>query len=210
MEVEEVWRAVRRERLGVAAMLEQLSPQEWREPSLCAGWTVREVAAHLTMQDRIGPLSPLREVIRARGNFNRMADQTARRLARQPTAKLVSDLRDLAESRRMGFTMRPAEALLDMLTHSQDIALPLGRVYPLPIEASRVAAERVWGMTFPFLARWRLRGFRLVATDIEWSRGRGAEVRGPIGAMLLLLAGRRASLSQLSGTGAAALAARLG
>lgn len=209
MDVEQVWQAVRRERLGVADMLEQLSPEEWRHPSLCVGWTVREVAAHLTMQDNIGPLNPLIDVIRSGGNFNRMADRTARRKAAEPTEKLIADLRALADSRRMGLTMKPAEALLDMLTHGQDIALPLGRAYPMPIDATRIAAERVWQMTFPFMARRRLRGFRLIATDVDWTRGEGVEVRGPIGAMLLLLAGRTVSLPRLSGIGAPALTRRV-
>jgi uncharacterized protein (TIGR03083 family) len=209
MNVEQIWQAVHRERLGVADLLEDLSPDEWRHPSLCAGWTVREVAAHLTMQTRVGPLTPLTEVIRAGGNFTRMVDNTARRLAAKPTERLVADLRAIAGSRRMGLTMKPAEALLDTLAHSQDIALPLGRVYPMPVQASRVAAERVWAMGFPFRARRRLRGFRLAATDLPWARGEGAEVRGPIGALLLLLTGRTAALSQLDGPGVPALTGML-
>jgi len=38
-------------------LLEQLSDEEWRQPSLCAGWTVRDVAAHLTLQ-QLGLGSP--------------------------------------------------------------------------------------------------------------------------------------------------------
>jgi hypothetical protein len=49
-------------------------------------------------------------------------------------------------------------------------------------------------------ARRRLRGVRLVATDVEWTAGSGAEVTGPIDALLLLLTGRvAAALPRLTG-----------
>lgn len=58
----------------------------------------------------------------------------------------------------------------------------------------------------PFWARRRLRGFRLTAIDVDWSAGQGAEVRGPIDSLLLLLTGRAtAALPRLAGDGAARL-----
>ncbi|BCB78167.1 maleylpyruvate isomerase family mycothiol-dependent enzyme [Phytohabitans flavus] len=193
MDREEVWRAVERERYAVIGLLEDLTPEEWERPSLCTGWRVREVAAHLTMQNNIGPLNPLGDVIRALGNFNRMTDATARRRAAAPPERIVADLRAIAGSRRLGIGMNPRDALLDTLTHGQDIAIPLGRSHPMPLQPTRTAAERVWVMGFPFGAKRRLRGFRLTATDVDWARGDGMEVRGPIGALLLVVAGRTAA-----------------
>ncbi len=37
---------------------------------------------------------------------------------------------------------------------------------------------------------WPLPGARLVATDIEWTRGAGEEIRGPVAVLLLLVTGR--------------------
>jgi hypothetical protein len=54
-----------------------------------------------------------------------------------------------------------------------------------------------------------MRGVRLVATDANWTAGDGAEVRGPVSALLLLLTGRPAGLAQLHGDGVGVLAARL-
>lgn len=209
MDVDGIWRAVRRERLAVADLLDGLSPPEWDRPSLCTGWRVREVAAHLTMQHRIGPLTPFAAVLRAGGNFNRMADRTARRLAAAPPAKLVADLRAISDSRRLGIAMKPAEALLDTIIHGQDIAVPLGRNHPVPVDAAAVAADRVWAMTFPFFARRKLRGFRLSATDTPWVRGDGLPVHGPIVALLLLVGGRPAGLDRLDGAGVPELRRRL-
>ena len=64
-------------------------------------------------------------------------------------------------------------------------------------------------MGWPFWAKRRLRGLRLVATDTTWSAGEGAEVRGPVQALLLLLTGRiEAALPHLDGPGAKQLADR--
>jgi uncharacterized protein (TIGR03083 family) len=210
MDAEHVWRAVELERLAVVELLETLTGVDWDQPSLCSGWRVREVAAHLTMQDRIGPLTPPADVIRAGGNFNRMVDTTARRRAADPPARLIGRLRAMAGSRRMGFGMNPRDALLDTLTHAQDIAIPLGRFHPMPLAPTRTAVERVWVMGFPFGVQRRLRGFRLTATDVSWTRGDGLAVDGPIGALLLLAAGRTATaVGRLSGEGAAELQRRL-
>ena len=41
--------------VGLAGLLADLSEREWRRPSLCDGWTVRDVAAHLTLQQLGAP-----------------------------------------------------------------------------------------------------------------------------------------------------------
>ena len=43
----DAWAGVRDERVDVLALLRSLEPQQWDAPSLCAGWRVRDVAAHL-------------------------------------------------------------------------------------------------------------------------------------------------------------------
>lgn len=54
MDRDQVWQVIDAQRMNLAALLEQLSGDDWRQPSLCAGWTVRDVAAHLTLQ-QVGP-----------------------------------------------------------------------------------------------------------------------------------------------------------
>src|SRR5687767_11621744 len=44
--------AIAAERTELADMLAGLSPHQWDAPSLCAGWRVREVMAHITMAFR--------------------------------------------------------------------------------------------------------------------------------------------------------------
>jgi uncharacterized protein (TIGR03083 family) len=100
------------------------------------------------------------------------------------------------------------EPLLDILVHGQDIALPLGRIRPMPTAAATAAAQRVWDMGFPFRARKRLAGLRLTATDADWTVGSGAGVEGPIAALLLLATGRDAAVQQLTGDGVRTLRRR--
>lgn len=201
MDDEAMWRALDGERDAAVGLLESLSPAEWEHASLCTGWRVREVAAHLTLGPRMSVAAVLAEIVRARGSFNRMVDNTARRSAAMPTSRLVADLRDLVGYRALAPGQKLADALMDVQVHSQDIALPLGRSHPMSLAAARVSADHLWQMGFPFHTRKRLRGLRLAATDIDWAVGAGAPISGPIAALLPLLAGRTATLPQLTGAG---------
>ncbi len=62
----------------------------------------------------------------------------------------------------------------------------------------------------PLRGFWNARGVRLVASDLDWSWGKGAEARGPAEAILMILAGRRSVADELTGPGASTLQERLG
>ena len=57
-------------------------------------------------------------------------------------------------------------------------------------------------------ARRRVRGLRLVATDMDWTWGDGAEVRGPGEAVLMAADGREQTLLDLAGPGLETLTRR--
>lgn len=209
MDRDAMWQALDGERAGMAGLLESLPVREWGQPSLCTGWTVRDVAAHLAIGPQTNVATAAVEFARARGSFNRMIYGTARRHAARPVDQLVAELRASVGSRRLAPGQKLADALMDVLVHGQDIAIPLGRRRDMPADAARASAEHLWQIGFPFHARRRLRGFRLTATDVDWTAGDGAEVQGPIAAILPLLAGRAATLARLGGDGAPVLAARL-
>jgi len=207
MDRDQVWHTIDRERLSLADLFDDLSPQEWETPSLCAGWRVRDVAAHLTLS-QMGLFPAVVAAVRARGNFNRMVHDTAVRQARLPVREYAPRLRAMAGSRRKAPGVSHLEPLIDVLVHGQDIAIPLGRPRPVPKEAAMAAADRVWPDLFPWRAARKLGGFRFAATDCSWTAGAGQLVEGPIAAILLLLTGRNAALSQLSGPGAGVLGDR--
>jgi len=194
-----MWRTIDSERAATADLLAGLTDVEWTYPSLCEGWTVREVAAHLSLAPRMKIGKTLGAFVRARGSFNQMVDQTARAEARRPTDELVAELRGIVGSRKLAPGQSLKNALMDVMVHSQDITLPLGVERHMPVEAAVVAADDLWRIGFPFHARRRFAGHRLVATDADWSAGEGAEIRGPIEALVMLLAGRTATIPQLTG-----------
>lgn len=204
MDKDVVWRVIDDERSRLADLLEELSDSEWRTPSLCREWTVREVAAHLTLA-HTGPLSAAGSLIRAGGGFNRMIRDTAIRQARLPVQEYPRRLRSMVGSRRTAPLITELEPLVDVLCHAQDIARPIGRPYPMPADAAVAAAEHIWRRSFPFQAQRRLRGYELVATDAPWRAGVGVRVEGPISALLLLVSGRPAALADLDGPGATEL-----
>jgi uncharacterized protein (TIGR03083 family) len=205
VDAEESWRVIAAERRSMADLLDALPAADWERPSLCAGWRIRDVAAHVAMAPQVpGIGSMLADGIRAGGRFHKLNHDTAVRHA--AGADLVEELRRYADSRRLPFVTNYRNVLFDVLVHGQDIALPLGISRPVPVAAARAGADRVWAMGWPFWARRRLRGVRLVATDTDWSAGAGAELSGPIDALLLVLTGRSAAvLPRLSGPGTAHL-----
>jgi uncharacterized protein (TIGR03083 family) len=215
MDRDAVWAAIDAQRLRVADLLDQLTDRDWGRASLCPDWTVRDVAAHLTLQ-QLGLrdlVTMLPAMVRARGNLDRTTAALAvRQAGRLTTGQLTAAIRAMTGSRRHNLGVTPRETLIDILVHGQDIAIPLGRTVEIPPHVAAEAATRVWTMRWPppFPIRRKLAGLRFTATDTTWSVGDGPEVRGPMVALLLLGCGRQVTLSQLSGEGVAELTARLG
>jgi uncharacterized protein (TIGR03083 family) len=209
MNDDEIWAAIDAHRLRTAELLETLSDVEWRHQSLCEGWTVEDVAAHLTMQ-QLGLRDVLLGAIRHPGGMNRMIRQAAKRRARLPRRHIIAEIRGMVGSRRHNIGVTCQETLIDILVHSHDIAIPLGRRIDVDANAAAVAATRVWSYEGNSKAKVfkgiPLEGFRLSATDVAWSVGDGREIDGSIVAILLLLTGRLAARPMLSGDGVAALA----
>ena len=208
---DQVWQVIDEQRLSLAGLLEQLSDEEWLQPSLCAGWTVGDVAAHLTLQQlRLGGVIAM--MARWRGSMDRTIHYAAcRRAVGRPAGQIIAEIQDMAGSRRHTIGVTHLETLTDILVHGQDIAIPLGRRHDMPPRAAAAAASRVLTMRWPppLPAARKVAEFRLTATDTPWSFGEGPQVTGPIGALLLVCAGRLAALPQLSGEGTERLAARL-
>ncbi|KWX57088.1 maleylpyruvate isomerase family mycothiol-dependent enzyme [Mycobacterium sp. NAZ190054] len=186
-----VWRHIDTQRQEVADLIDAIDardPALWDTPSLCAGWTVRDVAAHLT-HSTLGKPRMLLEAARSGFRLNAVVNRMAVTDTRSP-AQIAADLRAVVGSRRHPPGTTELEPLTDVLVHAQDICIPLGIERPMPADAAVAAAERVWTAGFPFHARKRLAGVRLVATDADFAVGDGREVSAPISALLLLMTGR--------------------
>jgi uncharacterized protein (TIGR03083 family) len=208
-----IWSEVDDQRRRTAAMLEALTEEQWDHPSLCDGWTVRHVAAHLTLQRQ--NLPDILRVLTAHPSLlgalslNRMIDRTARLQAALPTDEIIAGIRAGIGSRRRNSFIAPAGSLSDTLVHAQDIAQPLGIDLEMRPRAAAIAVDHIWstrhGWTGSVFRQLPLDGYRLVATDTDWSAGSGPVVAGPASALLLLVTGRRIALNRLEGDGAAQL-----
>lgn len=199
-------------RLLAADMFDALSDEQWRTPSLCAGWTVREVAAHLVPPANGFKILPvLGRMIRFRGDLDRMVDVTVRQDAQRPVETIVSELRQRASVKLSAPGIGPAGPMADTAIHLRDAARPLGlQVNPdasswLPVLEFLVSKPAARG----FVAKGRLSGLHLQATDESWHWGAGDEIRGTAEAIALAAAGRTAVLPELDGPGVAVLAGRL-
>lgn len=202
--------AVAAERLRLADHVAGLTDEQWRTPSLCSAWTVRDVVAHLTTTTRITVPGLLVAAVRARGDFDRMEIAlAAARAAAHTTAELVGQLRESADSTRRFPGSAPLDPLMDLVIHAQDVARPLGTTYVSPPEVVAAALAHVAVNRFMGAPR-RLAGVRLVSADTGWTLGAGPEVRGPDIDLLLVASGRAAGLDALDGPGLALLAGRLG
>lgn len=207
------WSAIDDQRRRTADLLEQLTEQQWRQSSLCRGWTVRHVAAHLTLQQQrvrdVTTFVARNPTMLRHVTLNRTIHHSAVLQSQLPTQEIIHRIRAMIGSRRHNAFVTPLETLTDILVHSQDIAVPLGLDLTVVPTASALAATRRWDTRGTWLAMvfraLPLKGYRLTATDTDWARGEGPQIAGPIGALLLLLTGRPAALAQLSGEGADAL-----
>jgi uncharacterized protein (TIGR03083 family) len=190
MDNDELWATIHRERTRLAQLLATLSDPEWDRPSLCDGWRVRDVAAHVIGSSDYSTVGMVVGALRAGGNFDRLIDRTAREQGSRPPAEILARYDRQAASRRRPPVTKPLDPLVDVLVHSQDIAIPLGREHPMPLEPARAAAGFVHTRGFPFDARRRHAGIRFVATDVDFEVGSGRTVEAPVGEILLTLTGR--------------------
>lgn len=198
----------RAERADLAEFLASLEPRQWEAPSLCEGWGVRDVVAHMLSYEELS----------ARGLLGRLTDGrflpdrvNAVGLAEYGTRgpdELLTLLRDHLEPRGLPSAFGCRIALTDALIHHQDIRRPLGM--PRQIPAERLLPALRLALTAPVIRGfWRVRGVRLVATDLDWCYGKGPEASGTAEALLMTIAGRRGVVGELSGPGQPRLAERI-
>ncbi|MFJ8011763.1 maleylpyruvate isomerase family mycothiol-dependent enzyme [Streptomyces sp. NPDC096339] len=191
--------AIAAERRELAAVLDSLRDEQWDAPSLCAGWRVREVAAHMTMGFRYSLARTARELVRARGSLHRMTDRCARAdAAAHSTRELAALLADNADHPWRPPVGGLASALGHDVVHGLDITVALGLGRRVPADRVRILLAGVDARTLRFFGA-DLSGIELRATDLDWSFGAGTPVSGAAQDLLLLAFGRRLPPGHLHG-----------
>ena len=204
-----VWPVVHQERDALIRDLAALSPEQWAQPSLCPGWDIHDVVAHLVDGAKTTRLGFLRRLLAAKFDFDQdNATGILRERAAEPDATL-------AEFRRVrSATTTPPAALatrlVEVIVHGEDIRRPLGITHEYPAEAVD-AALRYQLATGVFMGggRERAAGFRLRAVDTGMEHGSGPTVRGSALALLMAVSNRPLRAGDFSGEGAAAFVQKL-
>ncbi|MEY9844402.1 maleylpyruvate isomerase family mycothiol-dependent enzyme [Streptacidiphilus sp. MAP5-3] len=178
------------ERERLADLLGGLTHEQWDAPSLCAGWRVREVVAHITMPFRVSTPRFLAGLAAHRFDFNRYADAAARRDGdRMGDADLLRALRDNVRHPWQPPGGGPAGALSHDVIHGLDITEPLGLPSAPPERIATVLAQAKPHALAYFGVD--LSGVTLRATDADIALGTGDPVDLPVKDVLLTVTGRR-------------------
>lgn len=199
---------VREERADFAAFLATLTPEQWQAPTPCEAWRVRDVVAHVISYDDLDARELL--TLAARGWFwsSRINAAAMARFDTRSPEQLLALLTGNPQPSGLPAALGGRGGLAETLIHHQDVRRALGR--PRRIPAERLLPTLRTAMIGPDIGLWRVRGLRLVATDLDFSAGLGPAVRGPAEPLLMAVAGRHGVVRELSGPGREKLARRIG
>ena len=205
----DVWQMVHAERAALIADLEPLGGTEWDTPSLCRGWTVHDVVAHLIDTARTTRSGFIVGLVRARFDFHR---QNAVGVQRERADSTDATLNRLCEvARRTSTPPAPLDSrLVEEVVHGEDIRRPLGlsRSYPREAETRALRVQARTPAAFGG-AKELLSTVRVTATDSDISLGAGPHISGPTLSLLLALTGRLVAIDDLEGPGVGHLAGKL-
>ena len=199
------------ERRALADALETLTPEQWATPSLCEGWLVKDVAAHLLVGPTTSVPTFLLAITTSRFDFDRANRKlTAARAERATTDQIVALIRRHAESRFTPPGQDWRAPLMDLFIHRLDCLVPLSIPSDRPLAPwADILDLLVEPRTQRLFARRPLAQVTFAATDLEWSSGSGPRVAGPAEALGLALAHRAPGLARLSGPGVDVLRGRV-
>jgi uncharacterized protein (TIGR03083 family) len=202
-----IWPVVHAERRALAEDLADLAPERWSTPSLCAGWSVHDVLAHLVATAKETPPGFLVGMLKSGFRISRL---TEKRIAEErsggPAATLAAFRAvETATSAPPGPKL---SWLGEALVHAEDIRRPLGIAHEYPADAVTAVTEFYAGSNVLIGGKRRVTGLTLQATDTDWSYGSGPVVSGPAKELMLATTGRTAALDELSGPGLETLRSR--
>ncbi len=183
----QAWVAPTYERL--ADVLADSPGEVWDGPSLCAGWQVRHVVAHVTMPARLTPAQFGAQMAAAGGDFGVLSDAVAARDATLPVAEHLAALGSPVLHDWQPPGGGAVGALSHAVIHAVDVLAPLGRQAVLPAEAVREVLDQLVAAD----GRWfgvDLHDVRLESADGTWGLGDGDVVRADTGSLVALVSGR--------------------
>ena len=148
---------------GLADLLAE-DPDAWDAPSLCEGWLVRHVVAHVTMPARLTAEQFGAELAAAGGDFTVLSDTVAARDARLPVADLLDQLRSPGLHAWQPPGGGEAGALSHAVIHSLDVTIALDRPAVAPAQAVTAVLDQLTAANGSIFGV-DLTGVRLEAAD---------------------------------------------
>ncbi|PYG01965.1 TIGR03083 family protein [Georgenia satyanarayanai] len=201
-----VWQEVHSERRRLVADLAGLRDDEWRRPSLCPGWDVHDVLAHLVDTARTGRVVFVRDLLVARMDFDRANANGIARHKRQDPRETLEALREAADLTRTP-PARLVTRLVEAIVHGEDVRRPLGITGRYAEHAIVLALVHQLRTPVSFGGgRERAAGLRLTDRGTGAAWGRGKDVEGDAVDLLLAVSGRPVDRQRLAGDGAPDLA----
>lgn len=178
----------------LATFLEAATPAEWDAPSLCEGWRVREVVAHMTMAARYDEAAFMAELKDVGFDFTALSNKVAERDGALEPDELVANLRSdvMAQWAPPGGGYRGA--LNHVVIHGLDITEPLAAPRLPSDDTMRVILDDLTSGGGHDHFGVDLTGRRFEATDLDWSYGEGSDVlTATAAALAVTLGGRRSA-----------------
>lgn len=205
----DLWQLVHTQRRALAQDLAGLSPQDWTRPTLCEGWTVREVVAHLSAAAGTNLPRWLASMAAARFNPAVHNDRRLQAYLGDSPEQTLAHFRAAIESTTAP-TRDTAAWLGEVVVHAQDIRHPLGLHSQPPVATVRPVLDFFVSRDFAVPSKSAGRGLRLRASDSPFDHGTGPLVQGSTLALTMALAGRSAYCAELTGPGVELLGQRAG
>ena len=197
------WQVAAEARRRFADMIDGLTEEQLAAPTLCEGWTPREVAGHVASFVRMSFPTMVFSMAKAGFNVDKAWRANATRYSSGPISEVTGVIRERADRRSAISSFPPELTTADVVVHTQDVRRPLALADHAPTEAMLIEAldfctanDRRKLLIDPDVVD-RL---RLEATDLDWSWGTGEVVSGPADAILLAVNGR-ATRVELTGPG---------
>jgi len=203
----DVWPTIHTERKALAADLDGLSDSRWDTPSLCDGWTVRDVVAHMTAATKLNGPKFFGRLIGSGLSFEKVQSKgIAAERGASPAETLA---RFKAQIDSTGRPPGPVETIFgETLVHAEDVRRPLGIKHDYPTGALVEVANFFKGSNLIIGTKKRIAGVTLEATDADWRSGEGPAVQGPMLDLVMAMTGRKPALDGLTGEGVAILQSR--
>jgi uncharacterized protein (TIGR03083 family) len=181
----------REQRSATVDLLTDLTDKEWSGPTMCSGWTVAHLAAHLSMPFRTSLPRMLISVVAARGDFDRVANRMATRdIERMGRSELLDALRGNVTTRWKVPGGDLTDSLCHDVIHGLDLTVGLGR-------PSTATPQQLLTVLETIEAKGRARHFgvdigdrTLSADDVDFATGDGPTTTMPAATLIMTLTGR--------------------